>query len=1587
MSRTSLLVVAVLSAVALAVPAMAKAATVSVSATGTLTILADAGNVSDNLTVTPGATYLVSDPGGVTGDGLACLPLPLDPTTVECSGTIERMNATLDGGADSFAASSVSIPVVATGGAGADTITTGSGADDLDGGADDDQLTGGIGNDGLTGSEGDDSLVGGDGSDTYVFATASVAQSDTLTELSNEGTDLLNFAGLVASDPVSVNLASAGTLLGSHTGRSLSVAVLGQAANFENVTGGGGGDSLVGNDTDNALSGGAGNDQLTGRQGADTLQGGADTDTFIALNVTDGGDSMSDSAGANDHADYSARTGTLTLTLDGAANDGLGAEGDNLGAGIDDLTGGSAALGDTITGNATANILVGNIGGDIMNGGDGADTVLGGANNDILQGGPGADTVNGGLNDDQLIAGDADGNDILIGDAGTDHADYSSRRNPLALSPDGAANDGEGAETDNIALDVENITGGNGSDVLASSASNNVFTGNLGSDTVTYAASAGAVLANLTTGLASGHGSDTLTEVENLVGGSAGDTLTGTSATPNTLDGGPGGNDTFVASDADGGDSYIGGPDIDLADYSSRAAALTLSPDGLANDGVGAENDNIGIDVENITGGAAGDILRSGTLSNVLNGGGGIDTASYSNAIGPITASLAGTATGDGADTLLGFENLTGSPQNDVLTGDAAVNELDGLGGDDSLTGAGNNDTLTGGLGARDVTSYQGAPALVTVNLTAGTATGGDGADLLNTIEDVTGSAFGDSLTGDGAANILIGLGGDDTLAGALGNDTLTGGDGLRDVASYAAASGGVVVNLGAAAPQATGADGSDTLSTIEDVTGSAQNDDLTGDAGSNILTGGGGTDIANYSARTDALSLSPDGVANDGAALESDNIAIDIENLTAGSGNDTLFSGTPNNLLIGGLGVDTASYGNAAAGVTVSLAAPGAQNTVGHGTDTLQGFENLTGSPQPDTLAGDALANVINGGAGADPALSGGLGNDTVLGGLGDDLLDGGVPAVADGGAAQIDTLDGGGDNDILNASDSVGSANLLIGGPGADQLNGSANSTDTLRGGLNNDVLNGGTAADIFDIADYTDHAQGIIVDPDGSSADDGSAEDRNVGAIAQFDTIATDVEWIYGGAGDDTIRESEDCTLPGSVDPNTFEGRGGGDTLIGCGGLDQLVSGGGATPAEIAFHVIDGGEGNDVVTGSDGGDIISGGGGLDTVTANGGDDQIDGGLGADILTGNLGADTILGGLGADQINGGGDAGDTASYADHVQPVILDVDAEVGDDGGAEDGAAGARDTVLGMQNLTGGSSNDTLTGSAVSQTLDGQGGNDLLDGGLGADLMLGAAGVDTVTYASRAAQVFANLDTLADDGEAFEGDALSAVENLIGGAGDDILTGDGLSNTLTGNAGRDELRGAGGIDIYSGGANNDIIVSRDAPAAIAEQVRCGGPGDIDTAFADSLDTFPDADCESVDLATPPPVETPRPVPPASPAPPTVTAASTAPASSPVASRVPTAPKKATATCKVAKTRRSRLTCSVRLSGGAITPGTTVTLDLVKAGKRVTRTRGLPRTRVAATFTARGPIRKGRYVVRVQLRVPGIARVVTLNAPVVIR
>jgi Tol biopolymer transport system component len=155
--------------------------------------------------------------------------------------------------------------------------------------------------------------------------------------------------------------------------------------------------------------------------------------------------------------------------------------------------------------------------------------------------------------------------------------------------------------------------------------------------------------------------------------------------------------------------------------FSSDGTQLIFESD--ANDLVAGDTNSLrdvfiadlvwGTNSDLIKGKGGADTLIGGAGDDTLIGGTGRDTASFTHATSGVTASLqAGTATGEGNDTLLQIENLFGSEQGDGLTGDKYANQLSGASGDDLLAGGKGIDTLVGGEGADTLSGGKGGDEL-----------------------------------------------------------------------------------------------------------------------------------------------------------------------------------------------------------------------------------------------------------------------------------------------------------------------------------------------------------------------------------------------------------------------------------------------------------------------------------------------------------------------------------------------------------------------------------------------------------------------------------------------------------------------------------------------------------------------------------------------------------------------------------------------------------------------------------------------------------------------------------------------------------
>jgi serralysin len=274
---------------------------------------------------------------------------------------------------------------------------------------------------------------------------------------------------------------------------------------------------------------------------------------------------------------------------------------------------------------------------------------------------------------------------------------------------------------------IENATSGSGNDRLQGSLRANILDGGSGQDTADYSnryrpisvALAGAAAAGVTV---DGKVEDVLKNIENIIGGVAGDTLIGDGAA-NVLKGNAG-NDTLRG--GEGKDTLDGGAaKADTADYSDKILKVEV-------------------------------VLNAATAVTVL-------------------------VNGTIEDTIRNIEHLVGGAAGDKFTGDSLANGFAGNAGNDIFRAGAGKDTLDGG-GNADTADYSEKTQAIEVALNTATAVkvkvNGVDEDSIKNIERVFGGSAGDTLSGDGKNNLFRGNGGADTLTGGTGNDKLTGGGG-----------------------------------------------------------------------------------------------------------------------------------------------------------------------------------------------------------------------------------------------------------------------------------------------------------------------------------------------------------------------------------------------------------------------------------------------------------------------------------------------------------------------------------------------------------------------------------------------------------------------------------------------------------------------------------------------------------------------------------------------------------------------------------------------------------------------------------------
>ncbi len=634
-----------------------------------------------------------------------------------------------------------------------------------------------------------------------------------------------------------------------------------------------------------------------------------------------------------------------------------------------DLVVGGTSGADLLAGGFGHDVLDGLAANDSLNGGDGNDTLIGGLGSDTLDGAAGADSMAGGVGDDHYAVDSSD--DLVVEAAGegydtiTANVSYTLPANVERLMLIGFGPlVGTGGAGD------DEIVGHHGADLLRGEAGDDLLRGAGGNDT-----------------LLGGAGNDRLDGAvgDDVMRGNVGDdTYVVDSVGDRILEAASAGIDTVLSS---GLASYALGAHIEHLEvlpvgYQGDAPSIRVVGNGLANSITGGSGDdtlNGGDGSDSLFGNAGNDRFIGGAGADLILGGDGADTVVYSTSATAVivrldrSAGLGGDAAGD---DIRGVENVVGSGHADLIVGHLLANHFVGGAGDDTLIGGHGNDTLIGGAGAdvlhggmdRDLVSYAGSTAgAIVLDLSAGTASGGDASgDTLVAIEDAITGSGDDHITGTGHANWLRGGEGDDTIIGGAGNDTIAGGGGADsldggagiDTLSYAQSSQAVYITLSnpsgipgdmhlAVGGEAT----DDHAAGFENVAGGFGDDRLVGSDIGNVLTGGAGNDTL-------------DGLG----------------------GNDTLVGGAGADTLSGGAGNDTLSYAGAQGRVVINLGT----NSVAEGDaegDVVSGFENVVGGSGHDHLTGSAGANRIVGGAGFD-WLAAGAGDDTLVGGADGDTF-----------------------------------------------------------------------------------------------------------------------------------------------------------------------------------------------------------------------------------------------------------------------------------------------------------------------------------------------------------------------------------------------------------------------------------------------------------------------------------------------------------------------------------------------------------------------------------------------------------------------
>ncbi|WP_201831229.1 beta strand repeat-containing protein [Microvirga zambiensis] len=1029
------------------------------------------------------------------------------------------------------------------------------------------------------------------------------------------------------------------------------------------------------------------------------------------------------------------------------------------------------------TGDGAANKLSGGAAHDKLNGGGGNDTLLGGAGNDTLIGGSGNDSLVGGSGDDRYAVDSLRDRVRETANGGLDTVEarvsgYTLTSGVENLILGGRIAKGKGNALANVITGngaANTLDGAAGDDTLIGGAGNDRLIGGTGSDTASYAGATKGVsvdLARTTAQNTKGAGTDRLSSIENAIGSSFGDTLTGGAdsvLTANRLDGGSGndalfgggGDDTLIG--GAGSDSLTGGAGNDLYSVDNLNDVVVDAADAGIDTVEASVDHTLGAHVENLRLAGAAAIGTGNDFANV------------------ITANSARHSTLHGLD---GNDTLLGATGDDTLFGGAGNDSLDGGAGDDAIHGDAGDDRLAGGLGGADRAIFSSAGSALVIRLDStgsGTATG-QGNDTLSGFEIVEAGRFGDLIEigtdADDFANIVRGGAGFDTIRAGGGADQVFGEDGNDSIEG---GTGSDMLDGGEGADALDGGAGSDTLIGglgADNIAGGGGDDGLDGGEGADTLLGGAGSDVIIGGAGGDSL---------DGG--------MGADRLIGGEGDDVYVVDDTGDVIEG----EAAGTG---AGTTDMVFAS-ADYTLGANLEML----SLTGSATRGTgngianrISGNALANTLDGGAGVD-TLIGGAGNDTyIVDETGDTILS----ETAGTGDGFIDTVVASFDYTLVDNLENLTLAGLAVRGTGnalANRIEGNA-LANTLDGGAGADTLIGGAGDDTYILAQQAD----MVIEND----DEGLDTIRLVPGFVQREYfLQAHVENLIVGTFGVLFSNGNSLNNHIAVTLGNTE-----QTLRGLGGDDTLDGGYDVNGLSSIVDVIDGGDGYDYTDYSKHPSSGVFGGGVFVDLAAGQQVAINTGVALQGLSDQL--ISIEGVIGT-------------AFDDRFVSGFTGAARTVGNTfkGGASMDIVDYRHAGAGINVVLGDGLDpftgdifegiEGLAGSAFDDTLSGSTGNDYLDGGQGNDILNGRAGHDIVDYLLAGSAIAIDLRNEFQEASVTGGygrDRLTSIEGVRGTIRADSISGNDVGNTLIGMYGADQLHGFGGADTLNGGEDNDTL-----------------------------------------------------------------------------------------------------------------------------------------------------------------------------------